>query len=173
LLLDVGDYVKVSSPHLKGYGDEWGVTDEVGMIQNIHQELMSEGAQLEIITTGTNPVAWNAAADVTTITSTTALEVAEYSYSSTAKDVTFFEVGDVVDYLPRGNEDAAITGLEIAQIVGNVITFTAAHGVTVTGGTLEPTLYTSASAHNKLDAYLASNTSPPVLGSTTEAQRYS
>ena len=173
LLLDVGDYVKVSSPHLKGYGDEWGVTDEVGMIQNIHQELMSEGAQLEIITTGTNPVAWNAAADVTTITSTTALEVAEYSYSSTAKDVTFFEVGDVVDYLPRGNEDAAITGLEIAQIVGNVITFTAAHGVTVTGGTLEPTLYTSASAHSKLDAYLASNTSPPVLGSTTEAQRYS
>ena len=82
-------------------------------------------------------------------------------------------MGDVLDYLPRGNHDAAITGLEIASITGNRIRFTAAHGVTVTGGTLEPTIYTSASAHNKADAYLASNTSPPVLGSSVDAQEYS
>jgi hypothetical protein len=174
LLLDVGAYVQVSSPLLKGYGDEWGVTGEVGMIQAMTQELMGEGAQLEIISTGTRPVAWNASADVTAITSTTELEVAASSYSdSSADDVSFFEAGDVVDYLPRGDEDNAITGLTIDSIAGNIITFTGAHGVTVTGGTLEPTIYTSASAHHKADAYLASNTSPPVLGSSTEAQRYS
>jgi hypothetical protein len=174
LLLDVGAYVQVSSPLLKGYGDEWGVTNEVGMIQAMTQELMGEGAQLEIISTGTRPVAWNASADVTAITSTTELEVAASSYSdSSVDDVSFFEAGDVVDYLPRGDEDNAITGLTIDSISGNIITFTGAHGVTVTGGTLEPTIYTSASAHHKADAYLASNTSPPVLGSSTEAQRYS
>jgi hypothetical protein len=172
LLLDVGAYIDVSSPLLKGYGDEWGVTNEVGMIQSIHQELMGEGAQIEIIHTGTKPVAWNASADVTAITSATELEVAATSYSSTG-DVTFFQAGDVVDYLPRGDHDNAITGLTIDSISGNVITFTASHGVTVTGGTLEPTIYTSASTHHQADAYLASDTSPPVLGSNTEAQRYS
>ena len=174
LLMDVGAYVSVSSPLLKGYGDSWGVTDQVGMVQSISQELMGEGAQIEIITTGTAPVAWNASADVSAINSATDLTVLTDSYSGPAvDDVSFFQVGDVVDYLPRGNHDAAITGLEIASITGNRIRFTAAHGVTVTGGTLEPTIYTSASAHNKADAYLASNTSPPVLGSSVDAQRYS
>ena len=174
LLLDVGAYVEVSSPLLKGYGDGWGVSGEVGMIQAIHQELMGEGAQLDIISTGTKPVAWNASADVSAITSTTELEVATSAYSTSAvDDVTFFEAGDVVDYLPRADHDNAITGLVIDSVSGNVITFTAAHGVTVTGGTLEPTLYTSASTHHKADAYLASDTSPPVLGSNVEAQRYS
>jgi hypothetical protein len=173
ILLDVGAYVDVSSPLLKGYGDEWGVTNEVGMVQSIHQELMGEGAQIEIIHTGTKPVAWNASADVTVIRSATSLEVANFSYGTTSRDVSFFEAGDVVDYLPRGDHDNAITGLTIDSISGNVITFTASHGVTVTGGTLEPTIYTSASTHHKADAYLASDTSPPVLGSNTEAQRYS
>ena len=87
--------------------------------------------------------------------------------------MSFFQAGDVVDYLPLGDHDNAITGLVIDSITGNVISFTAAHGVTVTGGTLEPTIYTAASTHHKADAYLASDTSPPVLGSSTEAQRYS
>lgn len=174
LLVDVGSYVEVSSPLLKGYGDAWGVSGEVGMVQAIRQELMGEGAQLDIISTGSKPVAWNASADVTTITSTTALEVATSAYSTAVvDDVSFFKAGDVVDYLPRGDHDNAITGLVIDSIVGNVVTFTAAHGVTVSGGTLEPTVYTNASAHHQADAYLASDTSPPVLGSNTEAQRYS
>jgi len=111
---------------------------------------------------------------VITITSTTELEVATDIYSDlSVDDSSFYRVGDVVDYLPEGDHDNAITGLEIASIVGNVLTFTSAHGVSATGGTLEPTTYTSASSTQQADAYLASNTSPPVLGSTTEAQRYS
>ena len=173
LLLDIGSYVKVSSPLLKGYGDSWGVTDEVGMIQSMTQELMSEGAQLEIIATGLDPVAWNQSALVSTIVSTTEVDVAALTYSETDNDVTYYAVGDVVDYLPEGDHDNAITGLEIDSITGNRITFTAAHGISSAGGTLEPTVYTAASATQKADAYLASDTSPPVLGSTTEAQRYS
>jgi hypothetical protein len=174
MLLDVGSYVNVSSPLLKGYGDDWGVTDAVGMIQSINQELMGEGAQLDIIATGLAPVAWNQSARVITITSTTELEIATDIYSDlSVDDSSFYRVGDVVDYLPEGDHDNAITGLEIASITGNVLTFTSAHGVSATGGTLEPTTYTSASSTQQADAYLASNTSPPVLGSTTEAQRYS
>ncbi|MBV53075.1 MAG: hypothetical protein CL816_03300, partial [Coxiellaceae bacterium] len=41
IYLDVGSYVSVSSPHLKGYGDAYGVTDGVGMVRSIRQELMS------------------------------------------------------------------------------------------------------------------------------------
>lgn len=173
LLLDVGSYVEVSSPLLKGYGDEWGVTNGVGMVQSISQELMGEGAQLDIITTGTNPTVWNASAEVTTINSSTAVTVANSTYGSIAKDVTFFEIDDVVDYLPKGDHDNAITGLTISNIVGNIITFSSAHGITIVGGSLEPTIYTSATAHEKTSAYLASDTSPPVLGSSTEAQKYS
>ena len=174
LLFDVGSYLSVSSPLLKGYGDEWGVTDGVGMVQSIRQELMGEGAQISIISTGAAPVAWNASAEVDLIPSTTELRVKEDEFSGSAvDDVSFFQAGDVVDYLPLGDHDNAITGLVIDSITGNTITFTAAHGVTVTGGTLEPTIYTAASAHHKADAYLASDTSPPVLGSSTEAQRYS
>ena len=173
LLLDVGSYVSVSSPLLKGYGDEWGVTNQVGMIQSLHQELMSEGARVDIIATGASPVAWNSTAEVDAIPTSTSVEVAEYSYSSTDPDVSFFSIGDVVDYLPEGNHDSAITGLVIAQIQGNIIGFTSAHGITVTGGTLEPTIYTNASADMQADAYLSSDTSPPVLGLNVEAQRYS
>ncbi len=174
LLLDVGSYVKVSSPHLKGYNDAWGVVDEVGMVQSIYQELMSEGAQIDLIATGVAPVAWNSSAQVTGISSTTALAIAQDIYSDiSTDDSSFFAVGDVVDYLPEGDHDNAITGLEISDITGNIITFTSAHGITATGGTLEPTTYLSASSTMQADAYLASDTSPPVLGLNTKAQRYS
>ena len=63
----------------------------------------------------------------------------------------------------------AITGLTIQSIVGAVVTFTAAHGVS-TLGTLEPTIYTSASADHKQDAYLAS--AGGVLGSSDKAKDY-
>lgn len=178
MLLDVGSYVSVSSPLLRGYGDEWGVSGEVGMVRSIRQDLMREGTELELISIGITPVRWNASAAVGSISSTTAvkIEYAEFS-AGPPYDFQFFEVGDIVDYLPLGSDDNAITGLEIADISLSgfipTITFTSAHGITTAGGTLEPTIYTSASAHHKADAYLASDTSPPVLGSSTEAQEYS
>jgi hypothetical protein len=171
IYLDVGSYVKVSSPHLKGYSDSYGVVDGVGMVRSINQELMSEGCSLEIIVTGLNPVAWNATAKVTSITPTTAT-VSEDDFSdSSVDDVSFFKAGDVVDYVPRGDHDNAITGLTIQSISGNTITFTAAHGIASLNGTLEPTTYANASTTHQGDAYLANASDK--INTTVDAQEYS
>lgn len=171
IILDVGSYVTVSSPHLRGYSDSYGVTNGIGMITGIRQELMSEGCDLEIITTGLAPVAWNATAKVTSIT-LNSVTVAEDEYSSsTVDDVTFFEVGDVVDYLPLGNHDGAITGLEIESITVNVITFTTNHGISSLNGTLEPTTYANASNNHRSDAYLAN--ASDIINTTVDAQEFS
>ena len=167
IFLEVGSYVKCSSPHLKDLGDSYGVTDKIGMIKSINQELMSEGCDLEIVRTGISVVNWNSTLEVTLVTSSTELTVSTNTFSS--DDTSFFAVDDVVDFLPFGNEDGAITGLTIQSIAGGVVTFTAAHGVS-TLGTLEPTIYTSASADHKQDAYLAS--AGGVLGSSDKAKDY-
>ena len=172
IFLDVGAYVTVSSPHLRGYGDSYGVTNGVGMVRSIHQELMGEGCELELLTTGLSPVAWNATATVATVPTTTTVTVNQDDYSgSSIDDSSFFSAGDTVDYLPLGDHDNAITGLEIDSITGNTVTFTAAHGISAAGGTLEPTTYANASADHKRDAYLAN--ASDVLDSTEEAQEYS
>lgn len=170
--LDVGSYVKVSSPHLRGYGDTYGVVDGVGMIRTIHQELMNEGCEVEILTTGLTPVAWNATAKVDTIPTTTTVTVTEDDFSgSSVDDVSFFQAGDVVDYLPLGDHDNAITGLTIQSISSNTITFTGSHGISASGGTLEPTTYANASATHQQDAYLANASN--VINSNVDAQEYS
>jgi hypothetical protein len=175
MLLDVGSYVSVSSPLLKGYGDEWGVSGEVGMVRSIRQDLMREGAEIELISFGILSVRWNASATVSSVVDSTSVLISanDFTDATTSYDADFFAVGDVVDYLPEGNEDNAITGLVIQAVSETAITFTTAHGITTAGGTLEPATYNSASAHHKADAYLASNASPPLLGSSTEAQEYS
>ena len=171
IYLDVGSYVSVSSPHLKGYSDAYGVTDGVGMVRSIRQELMSEGCELEILVTGLSPVAWNATARVTSYTADT-VTVAEDDFSSSAvDDVSFFRAGDVVDYVPRGDHDSAITNLTIQSIVGNVITFTGAHSISSANGTLESTTYANASVTHRADAYLAD--SSDVINTTVDAQEYS
>lgn len=169
IFLDVGSYVSVSSPHLRGYSDSYGVTNGVGMVRSINQELMSEGCELEIITTGLAPVAWNASAEVEVIDTTTSVTVFNDIYGTA--DNSFFKVGDVVDYVPKGDHDNAITGLEIQAISGTYITFTGAHGITSTGGTLEPTSYSNASADHQSDAYLAN--SSDIINTTIEAQEFS
>jgi len=167
IFLEVGSYVKVTSPHLKSFDDSYGVTNEIGMVRSISQELMSEGCDLEIIKTGIVVVNWNSTMKVTASPTTTTLTVSTNTFSD--DDTAFFAAGDVVDFLPFGDEDNAITGLTIQSIAGSTVTFTAAHGVS-TLGTLEPTVYTSASADHKQDAYLAS--AAGVLGSSDDAQEY-
>jgi hypothetical protein len=166
IYLDVGTYVKVSSPHLKSYSDSYGVTDGIGMIKSITQELMSEGCTLEVVHTGIKVVNWNSALKVTFVTSTNVLTVASAEFSD--NDLSFFKVGDLVDFLPFADQDNSITGLEISSISGNDITFTAAHGVS-TLGTLEPTTYNNASDDHKADAYLSNGR---ILGTSDTAQEY-
>jgi len=168
IFLEVGSYVKCSSPHLKDLGDDYGVTNKIGMIKSINQELMSEGCDLEIVRTGIIPFNWNSTMKVTFINSATEITVSTNTYSD--DDTAFFKAGDVVDFLPFGAEDSSTTGLTIQSIVGSTVTFTAAHGIS-TLGTIEPTSYSSASADHKQDAYLA--TAAGVLGTSADAQEYS
>lgn len=166
IFLDVGTYVKVSSPHLKSYSDSYGVTNGIGMIKSMTQELMGEGCTLEIVHTGIRVVNWNSAMKVTFVTATNQLTVASAEFSD--DDTSFFQANDVVDFLPFGDQDNAVTGLVIQSIVGTLITFTTAHGVS-TLGTLEPTTYNNASADHKIDAYLSNGS---VLGTSDQAQEY-
>jgi hypothetical protein len=127
---------------------------------------MSEGSELDIIHTALQSTGWNAAADVLFITSTTSVQISITNYASadyfgeSVKDGSFFQAGDVVDYLPRGDEDNPITGLTIQSVTGvflNNVTFTAAHGITTAGGTIEPTTYASASTNHQQYAYIDQN----------------
>ena len=170
-LLDLGAYVKCSSPHLRGYSDDYGVTDGIAMVRSIKQELMNEGCELELITTGLTAVAWNSSATVATVPDTTSVTVNTDDFSSsTVDDVSFFAEGDVVDYVLKGAQDTAITGLTISNITGNTITFSSAHSISLSGGTLEPTTYANASVTHKADAYLSDNSDQ--LNSTDSAKEY-
>lgn len=169
--LDVGSYIKVSSPHLRGYEDNYGVTDGIGMIRGIRQSLEGEGCELSIITVGIAPVNWNSAMKIASVTNTTTIEVEanEYTLSPNA-DVDFFKAGDVVQHIPRGNQDAAGSQLTIQSITSNTVKFTTAHGISSGGGTIEPATYSAASSIHKEDAYLADTSD--IINVTTDAQEF-
>ena len=159
---DLGSYWSVTSSHLKGLGDDYGVTAEVAMVTNINQELMEEGTELVFSFGGESPRGWNASAQVKSVPAVNQLEVEANIYSTvdelgnTTTDIKFFSVGDVVDHLAVGNQDSATTGLIIDTIntTTNIIQFTTNHGISTTGGSIEPTVYSSASSTHKADAYI-------------------
>ena len=179
-LIDIGRYALVNSDHLKGYGPEYGVENGVGFIKSIRQELMLEGCEIEILTTGSKSAGWNDSAKVLSIPASNSVTIDQDVFSKTnligesVKDSSFFKVGDLVDYVLDGDHDNSILKLNIASIVDNgstaTITFTSAHSITTTGGTLEPTFYTFASIDQKLDAYIS--TAAGVLGSSDDGKEY-
>ena len=169
IYLDLGSYIKASSPHLRDYSDSYGVTDGVAMIRSINQNLLEEGCDLEMLTTGLSPVAWNSSATVASVIDLDTISINASDYSTS--DISFFQAGDVVDYVPTGDQDNAITGLVIDSIAGSQITFTTNHGISSADGTIESTTYANASASHKQDAYLSDSNN--LLNSTDEAQDYS
>ena len=132
---------------------------------------MNEGCELEILVTGLSPVAWNVTAKVTSFTADTVTVTEDDFSDSSVDDVSFFRAGDVVDYIPRGDHDNAITNLTILSIAGNVITFTGAHSIASANGTLESTTYANASAVHRADAYLSNSSN--IINTTVDAQEYS
>ena len=179
-LMDAGRYALVNSPLLKAYGPDYGVTDGVGFIRSIRQELMGEGCEIELIHTGLRAASWHDSALVTATPSTTTVTIDQDAFSNSnalgvnVKDSSFFKVDDVVDYLPPGEHDNAITGLVISNIVDNgstaTITFTTTHGISTLNGTLEPTAYASATAGQQVDAYIANASG--VLGASDDGKEY-
>lgn len=168
--LDVGSYIKVSSPHFRGYSDDYGVTNGIGMIRGIRQSLEGEGCELNIITVGIAPVNWNSSMQVASVTDTTTIVVEANQFSASGADVNFFKAGDVVQHIPRGNHDAAGAQLTIQSISSNSVTFTTAHSISSGGGTIEPATFNAASTTHQEDAYLSNNND--IINVTTDAQEY-
>ncbi len=162
-ILEVGTCVSASSPHLRGYGDAYGVTDEIGMVRTIKQSLTGEGVSIDILHYQLEPTGWNASAEVAGVVSITTLEFNTITYTrgrtpagASTTDCALFTAGDVVDYIPPGDEDNQTT-LTVASVdlALSRITFTATHGVASGIGHIEPTSYDAAPASHTARAYLA------------------
>jgi len=150
LTLDVGSYLKITSAFLKGYTDAYGVSNKIAMVQSISIDLMGEGTELKLIHLGDSSPSWNASAKIATIVSTTTIEIEADFYSDA--DISYFKVGDIVDYVLQGSEATTLTKT-IASISGNQITFTATHGMS-SGGIIQPTTYLNAQSHHTKRAYI-------------------
>ena len=151
LYTDLGSYWSLTSSMLKGYSDSIGITDKIGMVRSIDQGLMSEGAEMELIHTDQTVTGYAACARITAVSSVTEITVSnEFSGGST--DAAFFAAGDVVTYRPQYDQDSTAS-LTILTITGGVIEFTTSHGISATGGTIEPTSYSSASTAHQNRAY--------------------
>jgi len=165
-LLEVGAMVQVSSPHLKSYGDSYGVTDGLGLVRSVRQSLTGEGVDVELLHYGFDARGWNASAEVVAVISVTVLEFASLTYTrgrtpagDATEDLALFEAGDVIDYLPPGDEDNPTTlTIQSVDLATNRVTFTGAHGVASAVGHIEPTSYNNAPSRHQLRAYLADAT---------------
>jgi len=140
------------------------------MVRGIRQSLEGEGAELDIITVGISPVNWNSSMKVASVSSTTVIVVNANEYTTTGADSDFFKADDVVQHIPRGNQDGASANLTIASVVGNTITFTGAHGISSGGGTIEPATYSASSTLHQEDAYLSNNSD--IINTNVDAQEY-
>lgn len=165
-LLEVGTMAQVSSPHFKAYGDSYGVTDGLALVRSVRQSLTGEGVDVELLHYGLNGRGWNVSAEVTAVVSATVLEFASLTYTrgrtpagDATEDLSLFEAGDVIDYIPPGDEDNPTTlTIQSVDLALNRVTFTAAHGVASAVGHIEPTVYDNAPSRHQSRAYLADAT---------------
>jgi hypothetical protein len=148
--LDVGSTVRVSSQYLKGYGDLYGITDQVGLIVSMQLSLFSEGCALKVNHYGLSSPTWNASARINTVIDATTIEIISDLYSDS--DISFFKAGDVVSIYTMGASDTRRVRT-ISAISGNQITFTSSHGSSA-GDVIQPSTYTTASPEHQLRAYI-------------------
>jgi hypothetical protein len=173
---DLGSYYKITSDHLKGYGDEYGISNGIGMVRSISQGLMSEGADLEFIHLDSKVVGWHDSALVSSIIDADTVEVNANTYSlynqlgQSTVDASWFSVGDKVLYFEIANQ-ATTTSLTISEVSGNQLTFTANHGISGGGGIITPDVASLATSSQLEQAYLA-DSSTGLLNNTLTPQEY-
>lgn len=148
--LDIGSSLRVSSDFLKGYSDDYGVSDGVGLIVSMRLSLFGEGCELKLNHYGLSSPTWNASARVDQVINSTTVSIVADQFS--ASDKSFFSVGDAVVRYTWGANDSK-TGLTISQINGSQIVFTGSHGATA-GDIIQPASYTLASTAHKKRAYI-------------------
>ena len=148
--LDIGSSLRVSSDFLKGYSDDYGVSDGVGLIVSMRLSLFGEGCELKLNHYGLSSPTWNASARVDQVINSTTVSIVADQFS--ASDISFFKVGDAVVRYTWGANDSK-TSLTISQINGAQIVFSGSHGATA-GDIIQPASYTLASTAHKKRAYI-------------------
>lgn len=148
--LDIGSSLRVSSDFLKGYSDDYGVSDGIGLIVSMRLSLFGEGCELKLNHYGLSSPTWNASARVDQVINSTTVSIVADQFS--ASDISFFKAGDAVVRYTWGANDSK-TGLTISQINGAQIVFSGSHGATA-GDIIQPASYTLASTAHKKRAYI-------------------
>jgi hypothetical protein len=148
--LDIGSSLRVSSDFLKGYSDDYGITDQVGLIVSMRLSLFGEGCELKLNHYGLSSPTWNASARVDQVINSTTVSIVADQFS--ASDISFFKAGDAVVRYTWGANDTK-TSLTISQINGAQIVFSGSHGATA-GDIIQPASYTLASTAHKKRAYI-------------------
>lgn len=148
--LDIGSSLRVSSDFLKGYSDDYGITDQVGLIVSMRLSLFGEGCELKLNHYGLSSPTWNASARVDQVINSTTVSIVADQFS--ASDISFFKAGDAVVRYTWGANDSK-TSLTISQINGAQIVFSGSHGATA-GDIIQPASYTLASTAHKKRAYI-------------------
>lgn len=149
--LDIGGAIAVTSEFLKGYDDEYGIVNKVGMIRRVNINLIDEGADLEVAHFGLSSPTWNASLKVNSIVDTTTVSVEPALYSE--DDISYFAVEDTVVIYNLYNNDLK-GSLTIQSINGTNITFTTTHGAINSNYVIVPANYNTASTNHKARAYI-------------------
>ena len=163
-LAQIGGVYLVTSRFLTGYSKLPGVTAVPARVVDMALDLEAGVCDLVLVHYGQNQVGWNESAQVTSTPASDQVVVAANAYCPTEhpitrasqQDLDGFNVGDVVDAIPVGNEDGATTGLTITAIDRGTrtITFDGAHGLSGSGD-IEPSAYDDSNAAHKALAYVA------------------
>lgn len=173
---DLGSYYKITSSHLKGYGDTYGVTEGIAMVRGITQGLMNEGASLEFIHIDSKIVGWHDSALVSSVVDLDTVEVSANTYSlynqagQSTLDASWFNIGDKVLYFDISDQ-ANTTSLTISEVSGNQLTFTSSHGISGGGGIITPDVASVVISTQLEQAYLA-DSSTGLLNNTLTPQEY-
>lgn len=174
---DLGAYYQITSEHLKGYGDQYGITTKIGMVRAINQRLMGEGSELELIHIDASVVGWHDSARVSSVIDLDTVEVDANVYSNydqqgeATVDAQWFEVGDKVLYFPLADQ-ANTTSLTIDSISGNQLTFTANHGITGGGGIITPDVASNATSTQLAQSCYMANSSTGLLNGSLSPQEF-
>ena len=146
------------------------------MIRSISQELLGEGAELEILHTNTTVTGWNSSAAVSSVIDSDTVEIDANTYAlynqagESVTDSSYFKSGDKVLYYVLADQANTIS-LTIDSVSGNQLTFTASHGISVTGGIITPDIAANASS-SQLERGFMANASTGFLNNTLTPQEY-
>ncbi|MCB9553491.1 MAG: hypothetical protein H6705_16740 [Myxococcales bacterium] len=156
----LGSTVRVTSRHLRDAAGQ-RVEGRLGVVVDRLIDLWGEsGCALTLAHTGRDAMGWAPAARVATIVNDTTVTVDAHAYTADdgidPEDLDAFQVGDIVQCVPRCNMGAMISRTAVAiDRAARKVTFDAPHGLTRAKDYLIPNIWGGAGATFRMYAYMA------------------